>query len=933
MKNLYKKQILVLLLAIFTNWSFAQVITTSPSFPTETDAITITFNATEGTGGLANFAGDVYAHTGVITDKSTSDTDWKYVVAAWDTNLPKAKLTRISTNTYTLTITPNTREFYTVPTGEKIKKIALVFRSSTGSPEGKDVGGKDIYATIYEAGTLNLVVNKPTANNSIVALNAQVELVATSSASANLEILVDGVSVKTETATTSISTTYTTTTSGLHEVTYKANDGTSGVEKKMYFYTEPTVTNQARPSGLVKGINYNKTDNTKATLVLFAPNKQFVFAIGDFNNWMLKEEHLMKKDGDYFWVELTGLEPNKEYIYQYFIDGTLKVADPYCEKISDPWNDKWINYSATIYPNLIAYPEGKTEGTASVLETNRAKYNWSVTNFDRPDISKMVIYELHLRDFTTEGTVNAAKAKLDYLENLGVNVIELMPFSEFEGNDSWGYNPSLYFAPDKAYGTREDYKAFIDECHSRGMAVVQDMVLNHSYGQSPFLKMYYDAGTDKPSANNPWYNVDAPNSVYSWGYDFNHESTNTKELVDSVCSFWINEYKIDGFRFDFTKGFTNVKSDGWAYDQSRINILKRMADEIWKFAPTDRHYVILEHLTDNSEEIALANYGMLLWGNMNHAYTEASMGYTSTSDLSQASYKTRSFTFPNLISYMESHDEERMMYKNLTYSTPTANYNIKNMSTALQRVELAAAFFIPIPGPKMIWQFGELGYDYSIDFNGRTGKKPVKWEYFDDNNRNRLYKVYAAINKLKLMEPAFTTDNFFINVGSFAQKRIIFDTNQEDVVIIGNFGTTEGLTDPAFTHSGTWYDYFNGTSLNVTNVNENINLKAGEYRIYTTKQYPKPEIQATTTVDIETLEIAEFSIFPNPANDYVSIQSENEIVSVEIYNLLGKKVFEQHENLGTNTQINVQNLQNGMYILNVETLQNGKSSSKLLINK
>jgi len=931
MKNLYKKQILVLLLAIFTNWSFAQVITTSPSFPTETDAITITFNATQGTGGLANYAGDVYAHTGVITDKSASDTDWKYVVAAWDTNLPKAKLTRISTNTYTLAITGNVRSFYGVPVGEKIKKIALVFRNSTGSLTGKDVGGKDIYATIYEAGTLNLVINKPVANNAIVELNAQVALEATASASSNLEILVDGVSVKTETAATTISTTYTTTTSGLHEVTYKANDGTSGVEKKMYFYTAPTVVNEALPKGLVRGVNYDPNDATKATLVLFAPYKTFVFAVGDFNNWMLNEGQLMKKDGDYFWVKLENLTPNKEYVYQYFIDGTLKVADPYAEKISDPWNDKWINYTATVYPNLIAYPEGKADGTASVLETGRTKYNWSVATFDRPDINKMVIYELHFRDFTTEGTVNAARLKLDYLQNLGVNVIELMPFSEFEGNDSWGYNPSFYFAPDKAYGTREDYKAFIDDCHSRGIAVVQDMVLNHSYGESPFLKMYFtpDATWGKPAANSPWYNVNAPNTDYSWGVDFNHESIHTQQLVDSVCSFWIKEYKIDGFRFDFTKGFTNTVGNGWAYDQSRINILKRMADKIWALAPNDRPYVILEHLTDNSEETALANYGMLLWGNMNYAYNELLMGQTATSDIEWASYKKRGFTYPNLISYMESHDEERLVAKSLIYgNASSSSYNLTELSNAITRMEVAAAMFIPIPGPKMIWQFGELSYDISIDFNGRVGRKPVKWEYFDDPARRKVYDVYAALNKLKTTEPAFGTSDYDLNVGNWGQKRIRLRHADMDVVILANTGTSIGLSDALFTKTGTWYEYFSGTSLNVTNVNTDIEMPKGSYKIFTTKQLPKPIF-----TEIETVESGSSQIYPNPASDFVQIQAQSEVLSVELYNLLGRKVFEQTENLGTNPQINIQNLQNGIYILNVKTEQNGTTTSKLVINK
>ncbi len=930
MKNKYMKWFFVLVLGLLVQTNFAQVVTTNPTFPQQGDAVVVTFNALQGNAGLANYAGDVYAHTGVITDKSTSDSDWKYVIAAWSTNLPKAKLTRIDANTYTLSITPSIKEYYGVPANENIKKMAFVFRGSTGSPEGKDVGGKDIFALVYEP-ELSLQVTKPATNNAIVALNSDVELEAQASASSNMQILVDNVSVQSLTGVTTIATTYNTTTSGLHEVVFKANDGTTFKEEKRYFYTEPTTVNATKPNGLVKGINYNKTDNTKATLVLFAPQKQYIFVVGDFNNWMLNPNYLMKKDGDYFWLELTNLVPNQEYIFQYFVDGAIRVADPYCEKISDPWNDKWINNTATVYPNLIAYPDGKTEGTASVLETNRPAYNWQVANFDRPDISKLVIYELHFRDFTTEGTVNAAKAKLDYLQNLGVNAIELMPFSEFEGNDSWGYNPSFYFAPDKAYGTREDYKAFIDECHSRGMAVIQDMVLNHSYGQSPFLKMYYDAANDRPTANNPWYNEYAPNTEYAWGYDFNHESTHTQELVDSVNSFWINEYKIDGFRFDFTKGFTNVENNGWAYDQSRINILNRMAGEIWKFAPTDRHYVILEHLTDNSEELALANAGMMLWGNMNSKYNELVMGFPSNSDISWASYQQRGFNYPNLIAYMESHDEERLIAKSLVYgNSAVSTYDLKVKDNAIARLEVAANMYIPMPGPKMIWQFGELGYDYSIEYNGRTGRKPVKWEYFDEPVRKRVYQVFAALNKLKTTEPAFSTWNYDINVGAWGQKRIRLFHSDMDVIILGNTDVYGGNSNAAFTKTGTWYEYFSGESMTVSNLNTDIPLFPGEYKIFTTKQLPKPTIGNNTVV--EQVRTTKFNVFPNPSSDILFIETMgNNVDKLEIMNLLGEKVLEMN-NLGNNPQINVSEIKSGIYIVNIYN-KNGKSTEKVMINR
>src|SRR5690606_1671016 len=151
---------------------------------------------------------------------------------------------------------------------------------------------------------------------------------------------------------------------------------------------------------------------------------------------------------------------------------------------------------------------------------------------------------------------------------------------------------------------------------------------------NPFVLMYFDFAAGIPSAENPWFNQNAthPFNVF---FDMNHESTYTQQYLDSVTHYWINEYHFDVYRFDLSKGFTQKDAGGdvnaWGqYDPSRINILKRMADKIWLHSPDA--YVILEHFADNTEEKELAAYradegkGMLLWGNLNGAYSQNVMG-------------------------------------------------------------------------------------------------------------------------------------------------------------------------------------------------------------------------------------------------------------------------------------------------------------------
>ncbi|HSG68756.1 MAG TPA: alpha-amylase family glycosyl hydrolase, partial [Bacteroidales bacterium] len=665
----------------------------------------------------------------------------------------------------------------------------------------------------------------------------------------------------------------------------------------------PQVEVLSLPEGIRDGINY--TTDESVTLSLLAPGKDFVYVIGDFNDWGVNNDYFMKMTPDSlrFWLEIGGLEAGKEYIFQYFIDGDIRVGDPYTDKISDPWNDKYI--SEQVYPGLIEYPDGKTYGIASVLQTAQGEYNWEIDDFIPPETTDLVIYELLVRDFTEAHSYAAIIDTLDYLARLGINAIEFMPVNEFEGNNSWGYNPSFYFAPDKYYGPKDKLKQLIDECHKRGIAVIMDIVLNHSYDQSPLVQMYFDG--NKPTADNPWYNVNHnfSNTDAHWGNDFNHESLYTQQFVDSVNSYWMGEYRFDGFRFDFTKGFSNTyhgSDDPWGsyYDQARIDLLKRMADEIWE--RNENAIIIIEHLSENLEEKLLANYGFLLWGNLNYNYAEASMAYHdgSKSDFSGISYKKRTWTYPNLVGYMESHDEERIMFKNVSWGNSAGwFYNIQDTSVALDRIRLISTFFYTVPGPKMIWQFGELGYDYSIDYNGRLGEKPVRWDYYQDWRRRYNYDFIAALIALRTENDVFETPDFELEV-SDEMKRIRLFSDDMNAVIIGNFDIIQGEIQPLFIHTGPWYDYFNRTTLEVADLEMTIQLEAGEYRIYTDVELESPNISTSIKEPDDRIEkkTLKGSIIPNPVitNARLSVYVPEEArIRMRIINMMGIEVVAPHE--------------------------------------
>jgi len=187
---------------------------------------------------------------------------------------------------------------------------------------------------------------------------------------------------------------------------------------------------------------------------------------------------------------------------------------------------------------------------------------------------------------------------------------------------------------------------------------------------------------------------------------------------------------------------------------------------------------------------------------------------------------------------MESHDEERIMVQNLSYGASEGGYNIQDLPTALDRVALGAAFLYTVPGPKMIWMFGEHGYDYSINYNGRVGNKPLVWEqYMQDQDRVDLKNTIAALLNLRKDHPVFV-EGFFSWDAIGETRRINISHASMNVTIIGNFSTGTRSINPNFQHTGTWYNYF--ADFSISGSNKNYVLAAGQWELFTDINLPLP---------------------------------------------------------------------------------------------
>ncbi|MFY0630346.1 MAG: T9SS type A sorting domain-containing protein [Flavobacteriaceae bacterium] len=942
------KKITFLILLITSFISYGQVVI-SPSTFEVNQSITITVDTNSNLTDCNGFSSPnkVYMHSGVATDNSGFNLK---VIGNWGQDDGVGEMTSNGDGTYSITITPETYYGLTAPEAASVVTLGMVFRNENGSQEFKDNGCQDF---IYNVGSFQLTLTAPTQSETYLTSGQSISIAATTSLAADFNLKANGASINTSTNSTSYSFSPTVT-----ETTSFNLEATNGGETKTASFqaiVTPTVTQEAIPNGLIEGINYDTGDATKATLVLRAPNKDYIYVAGSFNNYSVNSNYLMKQDvtdTDLYWIEITGLTSGQVYTYQYWVFNDtpiadspklVKTADPYSTLVLSPFDDPGI--PSTSYPDLPTYPSGQ-EREVTVLQTGQTPYSWVVDNFTKPKKEDLVIYEVLVRDFDAGRNIQSLIDRIDYFKNLNINAIELMPIMEYDGNESWGYNTAYHMALDKFYGTSTKLKEFVDLCHQNGIAVILDLALNHVTGRNPLVRMWMDDADDDgwggPSTENPYLNTEAKHA-FNVENDFNHQSTLTQNYTKRVVEHWITEFKIDGFRWDLTKGFTqnctpnDVTCTGNP-QPDRIAVLKDYADYSWSLDPT--HYVIFEHLGQDSEEQEWANYrindaipkGVMMWGIMHNDYQEFMKG--NTANISRATHSSRGFTAPRLIAYPESHDEERIMYSTIT----SGQSSVQNLNTALTRMSTIGATSLLIPGPKMIWHFGALGMNNSIwtcgngsvqvgDDGCKLATKPQpQWtnNWLGDPNRSKLYSDWARLIDLKINEPVFegtfTLEGTSRNIRMFFFDLSLPASSLKNVVVLANFNTSSQNIVPDFPFTGTWYNLIDNSSVNVTNTSDPITIPAGEFRIFGNQQ-------STLSTTENSINNSQIIMYPNPTKDRFQInQKTSEVI---IYNALGKVVAKFEGDFQEGTFFDVHSLAKGIYFLRLKSNQ-GFNTLKLI---
>lgn len=782
-----KKSYILAAVSLLLAWLGAGAQVTSEPTPLmdNSENIVIFFHADQGNKGLAGqpASAQIYAHTGVITNKSTSDKDWKYA-PSWGDNAPKYKMEYVSPNLWKLNIgTINAYYGITDPT-VVVKKLAFVFRTADKSQEGKGPGNSDIFLNVYQTGAHIELTS--TLQSPFAPVGEDVTLTAAATMAGKIEIFQgDEVVASVENATTLTHKFQMPSDDQSFSARLTTTSGETASSDAIRVFPLIPSTQATYPGGVPKmgaywypeGTTMVPDDHGSIIFCIAAPGKQSVSVVGSWTDYEVPQlmNYQDYQGQRYFWYILNShprVNWQQPQYYYFYVDGQYKVGDPYARLVLDPWNDKYIPES--VYPNLPPYPYDKVNDvTIAVLPAYQNPgyntYDWKVKDFKGASKDDLRIYELLFRDFTgTEGaangngTVRAAIDKIPYLKSLGINAVELLPINEFNGNISWGYNPNYYFAPDKAYGTPDDYKEFIDRCHQEGIAVILDVVFNQADWQHPWYQMY-EVG------QNPFFNATAPHA-YSVLNDWNQGNPLVQKQWDDMLTYWLTEYKVDGFRFDLVKGlgdnssYPNSGDSGTnQFNQSRIDRMHRLQQVIEKVNPNA--YFINENLAGAQEENAMAAFGQLNWANINNAGCQYAMGYSSDSNLGRMYAPYDSRTWGSTVSYLESHDEQRLAYKQNQWGVSGVK---GNLTVSMQRLGSCAAQMIMAPGSHMIWMFSEMGNDQNTKDNtggNNTDPKIVNWDAMYVPQRADLISTYRSLHSIRQQTP-----ELFAQSASFESK-------------------------------------------------------------------------------------------------------------------------------------------------------------------
>lgn len=525
------------------------------------------------------------------------------------------------------------------------------------------------------------------------------------------------------------------------------------------------------PVDIRGGVHYDLLAPETVTFVLYAPHKPYVSLVGDFNDWNSRANRMVT-DGRGIWWTTISHPGETRYGYYVAIDEQAHAwtGDPYATQLA--WS---------------------ADGPWAYLPQKAPAYRWSDSQWQTPPLRELIIYELCVRDFAGYwqanrphlGTFADLTGYVDYFSELGINAVELMPIQAFPGNSSWGYNPVFYFAPAQSYGTPTELKHFINACHNRGIAVILDVAFNHAWGDHPYYRFYppmYGPKGEWLENWNPFFHH-TPSAINSWGgLDWDHFKSETTRYFQDVVRYWLTEYHIDGFRFDWVGGvdydsrnpmnsdfnpYHGINAICWAARETKPDCL--LIAEYWQLAGTHpgKSEARLVHETEMNA----------CWnGNFHHTLDDVlnQRWAWEKQDIYRAigGFRESGFSAADqIINYSCSHDEVRPEHEIIFYSQKNIERPAGMTLYALARAKglLGLVTLLAAPGVPMLYAGQEFAEDAprTIDF------QPLHWSKL----QNKVYADYLATVKQLLQarveHPALQSDHIRFYADNFPEEQIV----------------------------------------------------------------------------------------------------------------------------------------------------------------
>jgi 1,4-alpha-glucan branching enzyme len=516
---------------------------------------------------------------------------------------------------------------------------------------------------------------------------------------------------------------------------------------------------------------------------LFAPYNEAASLVGAFSNW---EEIPMKKGKDGFFRVSVDLEDGT-YEYKFKVRSKSWFFEP----------DEWVTVTDP-YATNINGNSSEENGIVQIKDGERIvdTYVWQNDDHPLPADHELVIYELHVADFSggepdkyTRGRYKDVIDKLDYLCELGINAIELMPVKEYPGSYSWGYNPRHFFATETSYGSTSELKQFIDECHGRGIRVIMDGIYNHSEASCPLTQIDHDY----------WYHHEPRDPDNNWGPEFNYEHYDenldtypARRFTGDTVRFWVSEYHIDGIRYDAARQIANYDFMHWIVQEAKHT------------AGSKPFYNIAEHIPETTSITNVDGPMDGCWhDSFYHCILEHICG--DTFDLERLKdvldAKRQGFMgATNVVNYLTNHDHNHVMAE-------LADREIFD-EEAFRRLKLGVVLLMTAMGVPLIWMGEEFGeYKYKT-----TDPAKIEWALLGNDLNRGLFEHYKGLIQLRKSNHALYTENIeFIHENAEGKVLAYSRWNGEGsrVVVVANFSDQfyGGYTIENFPENGTWHEW------------------------------------------------------------------------------------------------------------------------------